>query len=121
MQKTIFSDHNLITAITNKKKNKQITAPEDCLTHLRSLNFNSKSIKWEALNSELKSINWDNMMSNKDSNQMLETLTDKVYQLCTAHVPPKIHQRKGGNNTIPSDKKILMKKRAKLSKKLKIM
>ena len=34
VQKTIFSNHNLITATTNKKKNKQITSPEDCLTHL---------------------------------------------------------------------------------------
>ena len=60
-------------------------------------------------------------MLNKDPNQMLETLTDEVYQLCTAHVPPKVHKTKGGNNTIPRVRKILMRKRTKLSKKLKIM
>ena len=119
VEKTIFSDHNLITINTAYRKNRtrETHEPIPASTPFTTYNFYSGDIKWDEVLNSASEVNWDQVLEGNDPNIMLQALTTKLIEICSAHIPVKRWQTKRCS-LIPRDRKILMRKRASLNKKM---
>lgn len=118
-EKTIFSDHCLVTIQTSCRKGtiapRQSLPPRHC--PLSSLNFLSNNIEWDSISNALTNKDWDQLLHNKDVNEMLDTILDILYETSKHHVPTRRHHSAKTHN-IPRDRKILMRNRSTLNKRL---
>lgn len=107
-----ISDHRLVTVKT-KVGFKKDAAYKD-LEGLKSLHFYSKCVDWENINKEFKDMEWENLLRDGDVDECYKVIRDQIGLVCSRYVPTKKKRQK----KIPRDRKILMRKRTKLTKRL---
>ena len=117
--KTILSDHNIVVINTTYKRNKcekvEKTAPRS--SPFSEYNFFSEEIKWEELDQCFSRVDWEQVMGSVNTEDMLQTLLDKLVETCQPRIPARRHREDNCSN-IPRDRRILMRKRATLNKQL---
>lgn len=117
VEKTILSDHNIITLTTNIRTDSHLgnkgqqTAPT-----FNQFNFFNDSIKWEDVKRDLGTVDWHQLMEYPAPESQYRQLLLKCLEISEKHIPYKRPANKKG---IPRDRKILMRKRIKIRKKLK--
>ena len=119
VEKTIFSDHNLITINTAYRRSGR-GEPENIPLEscpFAAYNFLSEKIKWEEVQRSASEVNWNHVMEGEEPNTMLQALTSKLLEICSKHIPMKRKVTKRFSH-IPRDRKILMRRRASLNKQL---
>ena len=119
VEKTIFTDHNLISVNTTLRKVKTTekeTAPPNT-TPFDTYNFQSDQINWEEVDDSFRGVNWQQVMEANDPEEMLQALSSKLLEVCNKHIPLR-RKKNARRSAIPRDRKILMKKRASLNKQL---
>ena len=109
VNKSKLSDHNLIEISTNyiidgQNEVNELVEDPNCI--LRSLNFQSKTIKWKEIKEDIRKIPWEENFENKDTIESSKDFEDKVVQICIKHIPKKTPQRK--NRRIPKERKKLL-------------
>lgn len=116
---TIFSDHNLI----NISLNYEAALPIPCHQNIRTApvfsQLNFLSADWDMINACLMEVEWGALLDECNHTAMVDAFVEKIEQICLDLVPPKRKKSKKFNN-IPRDRKIMMKKRTKLTKQLKL-
>jgi len=116
-----ISDHKLVLTNTNisfeNSNDYQVPKKRDEYTErsFRTLNFFSKSVKWSEIKVDLKAINWHEKFQNKSTDAIFSLFTNIIRDICIKSVPKRTPSK---TSNIPRDRKILMRKRKKLSKKL---
>lgn len=118
VDKTILSDHNIITIETNLTSTKQTDIRVSKLSEkldFNKLNYFSESVHWENLKQDLSEVDWVHRMDNCDPVAQYETIITTCLDLSRKHVPLR---NKRSKLNIPRDRKILMRKRNNLRKKL---
>ena len=116
VEDTEMSDHKIITVearigLASGTKNKNFRWREK----MGTLNFMSEKVDWLKLKHELSEIDWTNEMNNRDVDEMYDAMYNKIYNTSCNYVP----QRKSSiKKKVPRDRKILMRKRAKILKKI---
>ena len=111
---TILSDHQLIiakTAFVEELSDLEFNEAEN----LGSLNFLDNKIDWQSIEYAFDDIKWSEIFNNQTVQEMYDLLLDHMLIICRKYVPKKNARRK---RLIPRDRKILMRNKAKLSKKL---
>ncbi len=117
---TTISDHKFIEITTklemsstkppNPGNNKNTAYPA-----MRKLNFFSKKTDWEKIRSILRENNWGDLNSLPPS-EILHRITTACTNACLGNVPPKSDSSK--RKIIPRDRRLLMRKRAKILKEI---
>ena len=113
---TVVSDHKLLlarTRIPDGMKNPEVY-PE--LHGFSRLNFFSEMVDWEKLNRIFLEIDWESEFDAKSVSEILDVLQERLLEECEKQIPRKGAYRKKSN--VPRDRRIMMRKRAKLNKKL---
>ena len=115
---SILSDHRLLFLTTNifSKQNNPSESNER-KPPMRQLNFYHESINWEVINEKFLNIDWDSVFQDLNPDTMHEILLTKIIKISKETIP----LRKGGakrNRVIPRDRRLLMKKRTKVTKQL---
>ncbi|KAK3884903.1 hypothetical protein Pcinc_010877 [Petrolisthes cinctipes] len=120
VEKTIFSDHNLVHLHTRYRKAKDQVDTDTPPSHNRfsALNFDSEAVNWSDFHTALTNKNWDHILSDKDPNAMLDTMLNTILSECQFYVPKRRKPALARHLTIPRDRKILMRKRSSLLKQL---
>ena len=113
------SDHYVLEVAT---KYKTSISPEneekpDFISELDSLNFFSNDINWDIISHDLENVNWTDEFNDLLPDEMLDRFMQILIGICTKHVPVRKSSIKSFSK-IPRDRRILMKKRRKLSKQL---
>ena len=111
---TRISDHRLITVNTcidniMTKETRSIK-----LEGFASFNFHHKRIDWEKLDQELENVNWGEQLSNKCPDEILTTITEKLFNLSEKFIPKK--GKLVRKSFIPRDRRILMRNRANINR-----
>lgn len=113
------SDHYVLEINTHFHCNSQLKEEEkpERVSPLDNLNFHSNEIDWETLSAELKThlddANLEILPPNERLDQFMKILVDQAYK----HVPAKRSARNGPLTKIPRERRILMRKRRKLTAK----
>ena len=115
---TIYSDHFNVEVVThlsfNKSKNTDIEKIFN--NEFDKFNFYSNKIDWENINKNLDDIDWDNVLKTYDSNpdEQYNIFIKKCIDVITSNNIPLRKPLK--KKIVPSDRRILMRKRKKLKK-----
>ena len=89
------------------------------LSHLDKLNFFSNDIEWDKMNEEFETYDWKHAISNLQPDEMLIKIMQVILEVCNKYVPLRKSLYKNGKSKIPRDRRILMRKRRKITLKLK--
>jgi hypothetical protein len=118
---TSVSDHFVVEACTAFKAKSESCeeAKPEYLSPLDKLNFYSNDINWDIINEELSSSDWVNELSNLHPSDKLTTFMQKTEAACNKHIPLRKSVHKSGQPKIPRERRILMRKRRKITLKLK--
>ena len=114
---TVVSDHRLIlvgTYIDN------VSMPHHDYPESRDfakLNFNSNLIEWQKLDYDLLNVDWASELNGKYPSEMLKIISEILLSNCSKYIPLKGERR--NKSAIPKDRKILMRKRAKMNHQIK--
>ena len=84
---------------------------------LNNRNFYHSSTDWDKMVAELAAVSWSEVFRGLDLDDKYHAFIEKVEDICTRFTPPRSGSGKGYKR-IPRDRRILMKKRAKLNKRL---
>ena len=113
---TLLSDHRLIIIETMLGFPEVSGDAAQSETGLNALNFYSAKTKWDSITRELVEINWLEALQGKNVTDMFNVLLQKLNCICTKYTPRKLSCF--NKQSIPRDRKILMRKKSKLHKKL---
>ena len=117
---TIFSDHLVIDVSTHLNFDIQHkkTEKRNLLSDFDPYNFHSENIDWELVNEDLTNINWFQELDPDlfDPDLQYASFLDKCLQVVNKHLPLRKPPKKFSK--IPRDRRILMRKRKKLSIKM---
>ena len=104
---TELSDHNMIEICTNYNIYEQprIEEIDNQNSILRSLNFHTKRVNWKEINDNIESIDWKQNLKNKDIQEGIIELDEKMTSMCNQNMPKKSKRRK---NRIPKERKKMM-------------
>ena len=91
----------------------------DHVSPLDKLNFFSNDIDWDSLKKNLD-IDWNLLLRDHPPDRKLEIITEKIYEVCSAHIPERKSLDRSGKPKIPRDRRILMRKRKRANDKLKL-
>lgn len=111
MDKTILSDHNIITIEINLTSTKQT---DKCVSEIsekldfNKLNYFSESVHWQNLKQDLSEVDWVHQMEICDPVAEYEIIITTCLELSRKHVPLR---NKHSKLNIPRNWKILMRKR----------
>ena len=114
---TIFSDHFIIDVTTHMilPRMKDSTEAKNLNSDFDKYNFHSNKIDWAVVDYKLNKINWSALLKNHNSdpdqqyNVFLGTCISVIENTIPLKKPPKRKQ------TIPRDRRILFRKRRKLT------
>ena len=115
---TFFSDHRLISTVTNIPfSTNQPTIPKNNppLSNFEKLDFNKAH--WPNLSSSLQSINWHSSIIQAPTKCPTTLMCDIISRLCLKHVPLKKSSKKKPITPFHRKRLILMRKRTKLNKR----
>ena len=116
---TIYSDHLVIDVSTHLNFDIQHkeTEKRNLISDFDLYNFHSEIIDWDLVNEDLKNINWLQELDPDlfDPDLQYARFLDKCLLVMKKHLPLRKPPKKF--STIPRDRRILMRKRKKLSKK----
>ena len=84
---------------------------------LDNLNFFSNDIDWEVISAQFEDIDWSQVLEGLSPQDQLNLLMKKIVDICKANIPLKKSAR-SGKPKIPRDRRILMRKRKKISVQL---
>jgi exonuclease III len=122
VQETILSDHNLIIIHTNLTEEEKITEScEEVTSHpdqvsFRQLNFFNEKIDWNKIQEDLNEMDWTAMTDGLQAQEIYRIFVNETLQVCIKHVP--LRKLPPKQKRIPQDRRILMRKITKLSKKV---
>ena len=104
---TELSDHNMIEICTNYNIYEQprIEEIDNQNSILRSLNFHTKRVNWKEINDNIELIDWKQNLKNKDIQEGIIELDEKMTSMCNQNMPKKSKRRK---NRIPKERKKMM-------------
>ena len=118
---TIQSDHFIIdvnthATLTNSINFRSNLNDKNFITDFDKFNFYDKDIDWNNINKELKNINWSAILNVQDSNpdKQYKIFLDTCLHVVSDKIPSKVRKKP---KIIPRERRILMRKRRKLSKK----
>ena len=110
------SDHFVVevnTHIIPNEKEEEEEKPE-FVSPFNNLNFFSNDIDWEQISTEVKSMTDAAEFLSLEPNTKLHKLLDILYEVCLKYVPSRKTSKKNSTQ-IPRHRRILMRKRRKLS------
>ena len=115
-----ISDHHTIEVLSNLKmntnnENKTGTGLKD-VPPIKKLNFHNDSVDWAKIKEDLGSTEWHMEFRRLSPNQMVERIQNICYDIAVQHVPPCKTTSK--SNSIPKDRKALMRRRNRINKRL---
>ena len=84
------------------------------------LNFFSNDIDWELISKQFKDIDWTLVLTGFSPDEQLAIIMEKIHNICKANIPLRKSANKTGKPKIPRDRRILMRKRKKVSDQLKL-
>ena len=104
INKTKLSDHNMIELTTNYiiDEQPQIEEIENLNSILRSINFQTKTIKWKGINDCIEITEWEQIFENKDTIEGGRDFEEIITKMCIENMPKKMKERK---NKIPKERK----------------
>ena len=107
VNKTKLSDHNMIEITTNYTidEQPQIEETENLNSILRSINFQTKSIKWKGINDCIEITEWEQIFENKDTIEGGRDFEEIITKMCIENMPKKMKERK---NKIPKERKKML-------------
>ncbi|KAK4309589.1 hypothetical protein Pmani_018786 [Petrolisthes manimaculis] len=91
-ENNIFSYHNLITINTTYKRKSTLRYEGNSSagsSPFKAYNFYTEYIKWEGVQHSISEMDWEQVLAGENPNIMLEVLTSKLLEVCSAHVPVK--------------------------------
>ena len=116
---TIYSDHLVVDVTTHLNFDNHFgeTEERNLISKFDLYNFQSDKIDWEIINKELTDINWSQELDTNlyDPNRQYANFLDKCLLIAKKHLPKRKPPKKFSK--IPRDRRILMRKRKRLSKK----
>ena len=116
------SDHHIVEckSILGVDCGESSNEPPTKSSALDYLNFFSNDIDWELISKQFKDIDWRVVLSGASPDEQLAIIMEKIHNICKANIPLRKSANKSGKPKIPRDRRILMRKRKKLSDKLKL-
>ena len=107
INKTKLSDHNMIEITTNYiiDEQPQIEEIENLNSILRSINFQTKTIKWKGINDCIEITEWEQIFENKDTIEGGRDFEEIITKMCIENMPKKMKERK---NKIPKERKKML-------------
>ena len=115
IEDTIMSDHRILMIETTMDMKPDKLGGVKKSGQFASLNFFNENTKWTDINNHISSINWDQAMKGLSTEEMYVFFQQTLFQICEMHTPGKRHPRK---SDIPKDRKILLRKKTKLTKRI---
>lgn len=115
-ENTSLSDHRLVLIKTTLTGVVTKTNEDFFDTVLSSLNFWSEETDWVSMKMALGQIEWDKLFADKNPDKIYEIFLTVITDVASKHAARK---NKRNFSLIPRDRRVLMRKRNKLSKKLK--
>lgn len=118
VNKTILSDHIIITIETNLTSTKQTDIRVSKLSEkldFNKLNHFNESVHLQNMKQDLSEVDWGHQMENCDPGAQYEAIITTCLKLSSKHAPLT---NKRSKLNIPRDRKILMRERNNLRKKL---
>ena len=116
-----LSDHKLIFLTTNIHLKQNVQSNNinntDDQPPLRSLNFYRETINWDLINNKFLHFDWDGAFMNLSTDEILRVLQQIILTISQEYVPMKRKHTKQAR-TIPRDRRLLMKKRTKITRQL---
>ena len=119
---TSKSDHFIVEVSTHFKSHfaKSRQQKRTFFNVFDAHNFFSEDVDWDAIRSELKKTEWQEDLAQMDSAaDMLNLLISTCEEIGGAHAPKK-KSDKSKKHLIPRDRRILMRRRRKITKQLRI-
>ena len=114
----LLSDHNLIIANTTLSKPREFIPPTNPNQNsFRNLNFFNQNINWEAFNQEIESISWDSQFATAGVQENFDFFRAELLKIAQKYVPKK-RMFRGKKNSIPRDRRILLRKIKSLQGKI---
>ena len=117
---TIHSDHLIVDVITHLTftKTKKIDAQKNLNNKFDNYNFYSDKINWENINKNFDETNWLDILKpfESDPEKQYDVFLNVCIDVLVANNVPSRKPKK--KQTIPRDRRILMRKRKKLKKKI---
>ena len=111
MEDTLMSDHRIAVMKTSLKTSEtKRTLEKDSFA---ALDFRHKNTDWNAIHEATMNADWFNIFKNKTSDDIYNILHVKLLEICTQYTPVR---RRCTKNSIPRDRRILMRKRTKINK-----
>ena len=83
-----------------------------------SLNFFSKEVDWEKINTSLSEIKWEDELKGEEPNTILDKIYVTVFSICERYVPRKKKKNKKDKSKAVRFRNSLIKRRRKLTKRL---
>ncbi|KAK3895489.1 hypothetical protein Pcinc_000831 [Petrolisthes cinctipes] len=118
-EQTLMSDHKVLVVNTTLRMAENPIHRDNENTPTKSfkqLNFSHEEINWSCINEQVNNIKWEEKIRNLDPDQMYTQILTTLLNICDTHIPKRVYRKR--RTKIPRDRKILMRKRTKLSKKL---
>ena len=113
---TILSDHNLIKVVGNiPSSSPPPQFHQEETRSLSSLDFFSPLVDWDMLREVLGVFDWDALSGSGSLEEVYNSFLDILWEACSTRVPTK---RKQSPRVIPRDRRLMMRKRAKLRRKI---
>ncbi|KAK4317413.1 hypothetical protein Pmani_011497 [Petrolisthes manimaculis] len=103
-ENNIFSYHNLIIINTTYKRKSTLRYEGNSSagsSPFKAYNFYTEYIKWEGVQHSISEMDWEQVLAGENPNIMLEVLTSKLLEVCSAHVPVKKRLTNGSVVTDP--------------------
>ena len=96
------------------------TEKPDKVSPLDNLNFFSNDIDWELISKQFEEIEWSTILSDQSPEMKLDIIMEKICKICIDNIPVRKSLSRTGRPKIPRDRRILMRKRKKISDQLKL-
>ena len=117
------SDHYIVeceSSISGSTTTEENDERPDRISPLDNLNFFSNDIDWDAVSNEFSETDWATTLSEHHPEEKLRLLMEKIHEVCEKHIPQRKSLNRSGKPKIPRDRRILMRKRKKISDQLKL-
>ena len=117
---TQFSDHYVVEIASHFKSHfaRQHQSQRQFTNVFDSLNFFSEDIDWDQINGDLKNVEWDQVFSGLEAEDKLHCFLLICQSISALHAPQKKDNTKSRHNNIPRDRRLLMRRRRKVTKQL---
>ena len=123
--KTQYSDHHIIQGKTtlspleanSSERSTKHSPPSHVGGGFDDLNFFSDNADWNGLAHELGALDWSQILTEKEPNDMMNSFVQSCVESSKKFIPKKSAAKKK-QNSIPRNRRILMRRRTKVVKQL---